>query len=419
MPATLALPAGTTRYTGSIGGNGTVTITSGASGGATLELSGGRTFVLPAANDSVTLVQSNGVWTSNIAVPLAANQAITLTGAATATLAAGTTTYTGSIDGTGRLTLTAPGTGASTLVLNGSSITIPAGLSRTITLVKGAVATDVGAAIAANQNIVLSGPAAALLAANTTTYTGTITGSGTLTLTAANNGAGSTIMLGGQTFTLPSPNEVETLSLSGDVWTTDLSETVENNQAVVLNGAAAVQLLAGVETDRAAVTGAGTITLTAANVAGGSTLVAGGHTFVLGAAGETETATLANGVWTTDVTAALLADQPITITGADTATLPTGTTTYTGAITGAGTLTLTSSGAGSSTLVIGAQTFPLLATNETETLTLSAAGTWSVDVSRAIATSQPIVLSAIPTTAMLPRVPRPMPGHSAVRVRSP
>ena len=58
------VPSGApTAYTGMITGAGSITLTSGGTGGGSLALKNGPTFYLPDANETETATLANGKWT--------------------------------------------------------------------------------------------------------------------------------------------------------------------------------------------------------------------------------------------------------------------------------------------------------------------------------------------------------------------
>ena len=415
VPTTIELPGGTTLYKGNLfvvasaqGGNGTLTTSTtltlvAGSGGSTL-LVDGRTIILPDLNQRETFtITSGGAWSTDLTGTIAANADITLTGITSAlTLAAGTTTYAGTIGGQGSIALIA-GNAASTLVLkDGTTFTLAAGATETAILSPSGWHVDATAALMANKAITLSVATSLALPAGTTSYSGTISGAAPLTLTSANVAGGSTLVIAGHTFTLPSGNETETATLANGIWTTDVSVALAANQNIVLGGGNTIALLVpGPSTYYGAITGAGPLTLVA-SPSGGSTITLrnNGATFVLPAAGETETATLSPaGTWSVDVSAALRANQDITLTTNATAALPAGTTTYHGVLSGTGMLTITASSFPSTFTIPGLSSVVLTSADPAETISF-VNGSASVDVSSALAANQNVVLAGV-TTATL------------------
>ncbi len=414
--AQAALAGGTTEYLGSLNtSNNTLQLTGGA-GGSTLQFSNLGALSV-AAGITEAFIWSGGAWHGQIGPLLAANQPITLDGPAAAQLAAGITRYTGALSGNGILSLTASATASSILVLNGVSTSLAAGGSATILIADGVQATNVSTALTSDTAIDLAGVDAAILAAGTTIYTGAISGSGVLGLFAASSGA--TLVIKGQTIVLAG-NESVNLIVNRGKLAEEVSQAVANNYNVTLspNVTASATLLAGTTNDRGGISGSGTLMLTgAAN--GGSTVTIDGEVFTL-AAGETEAAVLADGTFTTNVTAALLANAPIALGGAALAVLPGGTVDYTAALSGSAALVLSANGSAGSTLTIAGNTFVLTA-GETETLTVANGIVATVDASAALAADRPVtLLPGVLTTTQLPAGPLTgtIAGEGMLRVTS-
>jgi hypothetical protein len=73
-------------------------------------------------------------------------------------------------------------------------------------------ATDITAAITLNQNVTLAGDSIIRLPAGVTTYTGVISGQGTLTLASASGSASTLVITQTSTFTLPPAQQVQTVA---------------------------------------------------------------------------------------------------------------------------------------------------------------------------------------------------------------
>jgi hypothetical protein len=77
--------------------------------------------------------------------------------------------------------------------------------------------TDITAQILANANIVLAGDSCILLPATTTSYSGVISGAGTLTMTAP-NGPGTLVVTSDSTFTLPASQQTQTVTKTANYY---------------------------------------------------------------------------------------------------------------------------------------------------------------------------------------------------------
>lgn len=124
----------------------------------------------------------------------------------------------------------------------GSSGGSGSGASSPITIVAHG---DITAAIQANSNVILDGNAVINLPAGVTTYTGTITGKGALTLTAAGGTAnpGTLVITQASTFTLPDAQQVEIVTKTnypGAGYA--LTITGVNPPALTINAGATLQL---------------------------------------------------------------------------------------------------------------------------------------------------------------------------------
>ena len=268
MAATLKLAAGTTTYTGPLTGSGTLSVTA-AKGSGTDTLALGTQDLVIAAGASEVLEITNGTATGvDVSSVLAGNETLTLLQGAntSATLATGNTQFTAPVNGSGALTLTASGSGVSTLTIGADAIVLDAGQTEIITDSNGIWTANITSAVEANAPIVLSSLSTITLGSNTSVnYTAALTGAGEIIVTEdGNNG---TLTIDGQTLILQRNLETVTLirSASG-TWVTDITAAILASDAVVLNGNAIMSLGAGSFTDTAAITGAGTLTLSTGGV---------------------------------------------------------------------------------------------------------------------------------------------------------
>ena len=237
--STLALPAGATVDPATITGAGSLMLTTGTMGGS-LTLGDGTSFALPDAGETETATLANGVWTTNVSAAAAGGHDINVSGHAVATLVAGTTTIP-TLTGSGTLILTSSASGGSTLVsTDGTRVTIPgANQSVVVSLINGVASVDVTAEIAADQNIVLGSNATAFLQAGHSSYSGSIAGSGTLTLFGSQTGD-STITLAGATYTVAANSALSLTDSNGafiPATPTDISAAIAaNQQSIVFTG---------------------------------------------------------------------------------------------------------------------------------------------------------------------------------------
>ena len=146
-----------------------------------------------------------------------------------------------------------PATPATTSTVNGNNSTTSTGSTGTNTTTTGSTATppttaaliDISAAILANQNVVLNGDSVVDLPSGTTTYSGIISGSGTLTVRAP-SGPGTLVLTADSSFTLPASQQTETATQTKSP--TDPNHVHywvihnPNPPAVIVNAGATLQL---------------------------------------------------------------------------------------------------------------------------------------------------------------------------------
>ncbi|HWW04723.1 autotransporter-associated beta strand repeat-containing protein [Collimonas sp.] len=111
---------------------------------------------------------------------------------------------------TGTVTNSTSNTSSGSTATNTTSTSATTAVTGSTTTQVTAVALiDISAAILANQNLVLNGDSVVNLPAGTTTYSGVISGAGTLTLRAP-SGAGTLVLTADSNFTLPASQQTET-----------------------------------------------------------------------------------------------------------------------------------------------------------------------------------------------------------------
>ncbi len=299
--------------TGSIANSSQVNLANAA---ATFDVSASTTVGGP------TITTLNGVASSHVTL-----------GANTLTIANGSTSYAGIIQGTGGLTLT-----AGTQTLSGANT-----YTGVTTINGGTLALSGTGSIASSSQVNLANAAATFDISASTTVGGP-------TITTLNGVASSHVTLGANTLTIANGS---------------------TTYAGIIQGTGGLTLTAGTQT------------LTGTNTYTGVTTINGGTLVVSGAAGSIANSSqvnLANAAATLDVSASTIAGGPTITTlngvanshvtlGANTLTISNGSTTYAGIIQGTGGLTLT---AGTQTLS-GTNTYTGVTTINGGTLALSGA----------------------------------------------
>ncbi len=424
---TLTLSDASTTFSGAIDGSGGLTLTAGTEtltgdnlytgvttiNGGTLALSGTGSIA-----DSSDVVDDGtldiSATTSGASIVTLSGDGTVDLGTQTLTLSDASTTFSGAIDGSGGLTLTA---GTETLTgdnLYTGATTINGGtlkLSGTGSIADSSDVVDNGtfdiSATTSGASIVtLSGDGAVTLGTQTltltdasTTFSGAIDGSGGLTLT-----TGTETLTGDNLYTGVTTINGGTLKLSGagsiadssnviDNGTFDISGTTSGASIVTLSGTGTVDLgtqtltlsdasttfsgAIGVAGDTGGLTlTAGTETLTGDNLYTGATTINGGTLKLSGTGSIADSSDVVDD-GTLDISATTSGASIVTLSGTGTVDLGTQTltlsdasTTFSGAIDGSGGLTLT---AGTETLT-GDNLYTGATTINSGTLALSGTG---------------------------------------------
>jgi len=116
---------------------------------------------------------------------------------------------------------------ASILACSGATLFLPAQSA------EAAGETDVTSAVLAGSNVTLSGPSIINLPSGTTTYNGTFSGQGTLTIA----GSGTLVLTKDSDFTLPSGDEHQSVTTSGGNWPYPIISDPDQPAVVVEHGA--------------------------------------------------------------------------------------------------------------------------------------------------------------------------------------
>ncbi|ONS97014.1 autotransporter outer membrane beta-barrel domain-containing protein, partial [Burkholderia cenocepacia] len=292
---------GANTYTGGTTINGGSTLALGAGGslasGSTLNLAGtGATFDVSAASGAQTIGALSGVGGTN--VNLGANT-LTLNGS-------GNNTFGGTIGGTGGVTLAGTGTqtltGANTYtggttIHGGSTLALGAGGSLASTGAVNLAGTgarfDVSAATGtqtigalsgeAGTNVNLGANALALNGTGSSTFGGTIDGSGSVTVA-----SGTQVLTGGNTYTGGTTIAAGgTLQLGNGGTSGSVAGNVVDNGALIVNQSGNVTI-ASVLSGTGSLTqaGSGQLTLTGASTLSGPTTVSAGTLAVNGSLGQ-------------------------------------------------------------------------------------------------------------------------------------
>jgi fibronectin-binding autotransporter adhesin len=379
---------------GVVSGSGALT----QSGAGTLTLSASNTYSGAVSVTAGTLALSNGAaladtatvaLSSGTALSLLASETIgALSGAGNVTLSSHTltvsqstdTTLSGVISGTGGLTKTGSGTltlsasntytGATTVSAGGLTLGGAGGTlddSTAVTVASGATLT-----LGADETFaVLSGAGTVAIGANelrvgingdSSTFSGTVTGSGTLTLDGSGtltlsgtNSAQSWAMqvLSGGTVSIAGDGNLSTgtvqlnggtLSITGNATVDNAITLGANDGSVAVGSGLAVNLSGAIGgTGSLVKTGSGALTLSGSNNYGGATTVSAG-TLAVASDGNLGAGTLTlDGGSTLQVTGATTIDNAISLGGAATLLID-AAVTASGAITGSGSVTKTGSG---------------------------------------------------------------------------
>ena len=116
---------------------------------------------------------------------------------------------------------------ASILACSGATLFLPAQSA------EAAGDTDVTSAVLAGSNVTLSGPSIINLPSGTTTYNGTFSGQGTLTIA----GSGTLVLTKDSDFTLPSADQHQSVTTSGGNWPYPIVSNADQPAVIVERGA--------------------------------------------------------------------------------------------------------------------------------------------------------------------------------------
>ena len=317
-------------YAGLISGTGTVT----KNGAGTLTLTGDNTYAGTTTISAGILSLGNGGTTGSVTGNIVDNAALVFNRSSALTYAglisgAGTVTKSG----TGTLTLTGANTYTGTTTISAGMLSI--GNGGTTGSVAGNIVDD--AALVFNRS-------------NALTYTGLISGTGTLTKA----GAGTLTLTGDNTYTGATTISSGMLSLGNGGTTGSVAGNIVDNAALVFNRSNAL-------TYAGLISGAGTVTK---NGAGALTLT-GDNTYTGGTTISAGTLSLGNGGTTGSVTGNIADNTSLVFNRSN-------ALTYAGLISGTG--TVTKNGAGTLTLT-GDNTYAGGTTVSAGTLSLGSGGT--------------------------------------------
>ncbi|WP_417425727.1 autotransporter domain-containing protein [Hoeflea sp.] len=249
-------------YTGDISGTGSLT----KSGAGTLTLSGANSHTGGTTISGGTLQIGNGGTVGSLSGNITNNSALVFN-------RSDALSYTGDISGTGSLTKS----GAGTLTLTGAN-------SHTggTTISGGTLQIGNGGAVGSLSGNVTNNSALIFNRSDALSYTGDISGAGSLTKA----GAGTLTLTGANSHTGGTTISAGTLQIGDGGTSGSLTGNIVNNSALIFNRSDALSYTGDISgTGSLTKSGAGTLTLSGANIHTGGTTISGGKLVVNGSTG--------------------------------------------------------------------------------------------------------------------------------------